>query len=176
MKKKEKKSRRDFVKMSAAGLSAFTIVPRNVMGGNSYIAPSNKVNVGIVGTGGQSMFSIKELCNLEDVQITTIADPAELWKNDILYSTDTGRAPAKKFIEDFYSKKTPNYKITEYLDFRKMLAREKSLDAIVCATPDNTHAYVSIYAMRNGKHVYCEKPIAHNVWEARKMRDVAREE
>jgi len=169
-------SRRKFVKGLASSSAGLMILPRHTLGGKGYISPSDKVNIGIVGTGGQSMYSIKELCNLEDVQITSVADPAEIWKNDILYSMDTGRAPAKKFIEDFYSKKTPNYKITEYIDFRKMLAKESSLDAIVCATPDNTHAYVSIYAMRSGKHVYCEKPMAHNVWEARKMRDVAREE
>ena len=56
-----------------------------------------------------------------------------------------------------------------------MLEKERSLDAIVCATPDNTHAYVSVISMRAGKHVYCEKPLTHNIWEARKVRDVARE-
>ncbi len=175
-KKSQLSNRRNFIKKTVVLSSGMIIIPRHVFGGKGFIAPSDKVNIGIVGVGGQAMFNIKELCNLEDVQITTIADPAEIWKNDILYSADTGRAPTKKFIEDFYSKKTPNYKITEYLDFRKMLAKEKSLDAIVCASPDNTHAYISIYAMRKGKHVYCEKPMAHNVWEARKMRDVAREE
>ena len=83
--------------------------------------------------------------------------------------------PTKKFIEDYYSGKTPNYKLAEYEDFRVMLEKERSLDAIVCATPDNTHAYVSILSMRKGKHVYCEKPLTHNIWEARKVRDVARE-
>jgi predicted dehydrogenase len=169
-------TRRNFLKRSTVISSGIIIIPRHVIGGSGYIAPSDRVNIGIVGTGGQSMFSIKELCNLEDVQITTIADPAEIWKNDILYSSDTGRAPTKKFIEDYYSGKTPNYQISEYQDFRKMIANEKSLDAIVCATPDNTHAYVSIYAMRAGKHVYCEKPLTHNIWEARKMREVAREQ
>lgn len=169
-------TRRDFLIKSAVISSGITIVPRHVLGGKGYTAPSDKVNIGIIGAGGQSVFSIKELNNLDDVQITSIADPAEFWKNDVLYSMDTGRAPIKTLIENYYSAKTPNYKISEYLDFRKMIEKEKSLDAIVCATPDNTHAYISIYAMRAGKHVYCEKPMAHNIWEARKMRDVAREE
>src|SRR3546814_19360792 len=56
-----------------------------------------------------------------------------------------------------------------------MLEKESSLDAVVCSTPDNTHAYVSIKAMQAGKHVYCEKPLTHNIWEARKVREVARE-
>ena len=105
----------------------------------------------------------------------TIADPASYWTNDILYDTDTGRGPTKKFIEAYYSRKTPNFQMAEYEDFRTMLGKERSLDAIVCATPDNTHAYVSIQSMRAGKHVYCEKPLTHNLWEARKVIEVANE-
>jgi predicted dehydrogenase len=175
MKLKNNNPRREFIKTSLSSLAAFTIVPRYVLGGKGFVAPSDKVNIGIVGAGGQSMYSINELFKLEDVQLTTIADPAILWKNDILYSSDTGRGPTKKAIEAYYSKKIPNFKISEYEDFRIMLSREKSLDAIVCATPDNTHAYVSIAAMRAGKHVYCEKPLTHNIWEARKVREVAKE-
>lgn len=168
-------SRRKFIKgvgLSSAGL---IVLPRCVLGGKDYIAPSDKVNIGIVGAGGQSMYSIKELLKLDDVQLVTIADPSEHWKNDILYKEDSGRGPVKKFIEGHYAQKNSNHKITEYEDFRVMLEKEKALDAIVCATPDNTHAYVSIHAMRAGKHVYCEKPLAHNIWEARKLRDVAKE-
>jgi predicted dehydrogenase len=56
-----------------------------------------------------------------------------------------------------------------------MLEKEKAIDAILCATPDHNHAYVSCYAMRQGKHVYCEKPLTHNVWEARHVAQVAKE-
>ena len=175
MKSNRKSPRREFIKTSITSLAALTIVPRHVLGGKGFIAPSDKVNIGIIGAGGQSMYSINELFKLEDVRLISIADPAAIWKNDILYSADTGRGPTKKVIEDYYSRKTPGYKISEYEDFRVMLSKERSLDAIVCATPDNTHAYVSIMAMRAGKHVYCEKPLTHNIWEARKVRDVARE-
>ncbi len=167
--------RRRFIKGAAISSAGLIILPRHVLGGHGYIPPSDKVNIGIVGAGGQSMFSIRELIKLEDVQLTSVADPGNYWTNDILYSFDTGRAPTKKFIEAHYSGKTPNYKLAEYEDFRVMLEKERSLDAIVCATPDNTHAYISILAMRAGKHVYCEKPLTHNIWEARKVRDVARE-
>ncbi len=78
-------------------------------------------------------------------------------------------------IEEHYKGKTPNFQISEYRDFRQMLEKEKGLDAVMCSTPDNTHAYVSILAMKAGKHVYCEKPLTHNIWEARRVRDVARE-
>lgn len=175
MKYASKNSRREFVKNSLGSLVAFTIIPRYVLGGKGFKAPSDKVNIAIVGAGGQSLYSIKELFKLDDVQLTAVADPARLWKDAIFYKKDIGRGPTKKFIESFYAQKTPNFKVTEYEDFRILLEKEKSLDAIVCATPDNTHAYVSIRAMRAGKHVYCEKPLTHNIWEARKVRDVARE-
>ena len=175
MKSKMMYPRRRFIKSSIASLAALTIVPRHVLGGRGYVPPSDKVNIGIIGAGGQSMFSIRELLKLEDVQLISIADPAEYWKNDTLYKNDTGRLPSKAFIESFYSEKTPGHKISEYEDFRVMLGKEKSIDAVVCATPDNTHAYVSITSMRSGKHVYCEKPLTHNIWEARKVGEVARE-
>ena len=56
-----------------------------------------------------------------------------------------------------------------------MLEKEKALDAVLCATPDHLHAYVCILAMRAGKHVYCEKPLTHNIWEAREVARVAKE-
>ncbi|MGI6571950.1 MAG: Gfo/Idh/MocA family protein [Fermentimonas sp.] len=168
-------SRREFLKETALTSIGLFILPRHTLGGKGYTAPSDKVNIGIIGNGGQSLFSINELFKLEDVQITAIADPAEYWKNDVLYSVETGRGPIKKHIVDFYSKKRPDFKVSEYEDFREMLDREKSLDAVVCASPDNTHAYISVMSMRAGKHVYCEKPLTHNIWEARKVRDVALE-
>ena len=65
--------------------------------------------------------------------------------------------------------------MSEYEDFREMLEKEKSIDAVLCATPDHTHAYVSILSMRAGKHIYCEKPLAHNIWETREVMKVAKE-
>ncbi len=168
-------SRRKFIKRASLTSAGLLILPRYILGGKDFVAPSDKVNIGIIGAGGQSLFSINELFKLEDVQLTAVADPAEYWQNDVLYSVDTGRGPIRKHIENFYSKRTPNYKIADYTDFRDMLEKERSLDAIVCASPDNTHAYISIMSMRAGKHVYCEKPLTHNIWEARKVRDVARE-
>lgn len=78
-------------------------------------------------------------------------------------------------VEDHYTAKTPNFKVAEHLDFRVMLEKEPALDAILCSTPDHTHAYVSLLSMRAGKHVYCEKPLTHNIWEARKVQQVAQE-
>ncbi|MCB1124152.1 MAG: twin-arginine translocation signal domain-containing protein, partial [Verrucomicrobiae bacterium] len=75
-------SRRKFVKTAAtatAALSFPTIIPRHVLGGANFVAPSEKVNVGVVGTGGQGKHNIKQLLLLDDVQVTAIADPAEYW-------------------------------------------------------------------------------------------------
>jgi predicted dehydrogenase len=81
----------------------------------------------------------------------------------------------KKNVQEHYAAKTPNFKVNDYEDFRVMLEKEKSIDAVLCATPDHLHAYVSLTAMRQGKHVYCEKPLTHNVAEARLVARVARE-
>ena len=83
--------------------------------------------------------------------------------------------PVTKMVEDHYREKTPNNRVAQYEDFRVMLEKETSLDAVVCSTPDHSHAYVSILAMRADKHVYCEKPLTHNLWEGRQVRDVAQE-
>jgi len=81
----------------------------------------------------------------------------------------------KAEIEKYFAAKTPNYSVAAYEDFRVLLEKEKSVDAILCATPDHLHAYVSVSAMRLKKHVYCEKPLTHNVWEARQVARVAKE-
>jgi len=105
-----------------------------------------------------------------------VADPVEVQNLDAFYYKSTaGRLPLKAEIEKNYSEKTPNCKVADFEDFRVMLEREKSIDAILCATPDHLHAYVSVTAMRQGKHVYCEKPLTHNVWEAGQVAKVARQ-
>ncbi len=169
-------SRRAFLKGTAVSAAGFMIVPRHVLGGPGYVAPSDKVNVAIVGAGGKGKENTGELLKLDDVQIVSIADPAEYWDlNRFYYKTDAGRGPVKKLIEDHYRAKKPSFKLAEYLDFRTMLTKERGIDAVMCATPDHTHAYVSLHAMRAGKHVYCEKPLTHNIWEAREVARVARD-
>ena len=169
-------SRRAFLKGTALSAAGFMIVPRHVLGGPGFVAPSDKVNVGIVGAGGKGKENTGELLKFDDVQVAAIADPAEFWDlNRFYYKTEAGRGPVKKLIEDHYRAKKPNFKLPEYLDFRTMLTKERGLDAIMCATPDHTHAYVSLHAMRAGKHVYCEKPLTHNIWEAREVARVARD-
>src|SRR5690606_16042616 len=130
----------------------------------------------LIGAGGKGRQNTAELLKLKDVQVTAIADPANYWDlKDFYYKSKAGRGPVKEMIENHYRSANSDYRISEYTDFREMLVKESSLDAVLCSTPDNTHAYVSIKALRAGKHLYCEKPLTHNIWEARKVREVARE-
>ncbi|MFO7824878.1 MAG: Gfo/Idh/MocA family oxidoreductase [Cyclobacterium sp.] len=169
-------SRRNFIKASTLGAAGFFIVPRFVLGGKGHVAPSDKVNIGMVGVGGKGRQNAQDLMKLDDVQITAIADPGEYWDlANFYYRSIAGRGPVKRMVEDHYEDKTANYKLNEYLDFREMLEKESSLDAICCSTPDNTHAFVTYAAMKLGKHVYCEKPLTHNIREARMIKKLTEE-
>lgn len=173
---KQNTSRRSFLKHTATTAAGFIIVPRYVLGGPGYVAPSDKVNVAIVGAGGRGRRNVEALLQLDDVQVTAIADPAEYWDlKDFYYQSKAGRGPVKLLVEDHYAGKTSNKEVATYADFRVMLEQEPALDAVLCATPDHNHAYVSLLSMRAGKHVYCEKPLTHNIWEAREVRRVANE-
>lgn len=169
-------TRRDFIKSTAAAISTFTIVPRHVLGGPGVVAPSDKVNIALIGAGGQGRTNIRALFQHADAQVIAVADPAESFSlENFYYKGMGGRKPLKAEIEKHYSAKTPNYRCAEYVDFREMLEKEKDIDAVLCGTPDHLHAYVSVLSMRAGKHVYCEKPLTHNIWEARKVAQVAKE-
>lgn len=139
------------------------------------VASNDIVNVAIVGAGGMGCGVARCLLPLPDVRIVAVADPAGAYEDDFFYKTQVGRLPLKANIEKHYRATIPDFTCATYKDFRVMLEREPDIDAIVCATPDHLHAYVSVTAMRLGKHVFCEKPLAHNIWEARLMARVAEE-
>jgi predicted dehydrogenase len=85
-----------------------------------------------------------------------------------------GREPCQKIVDAYYGVSTGRG-CTSYSDFRELLDKEKDLDAVVVGTTDNLHAAVAVAAMKKGKHVFCQKPMAHTVYEARRMAEVARE-
>jgi predicted dehydrogenase len=155
MKKKEKQngriSRRDFMG-AAAATAAFTIVPRHVLGGRGQTAPSEKVNIAGVGVGGRGSGDIDALSSQNIVALCDVD-----WRN----AAGTFRRHPKA---------------TKYKDFRKMLDKEdKNIDAVMVAAPDHIHAVASVAAIKRGKHVYCEKPLTHSVYEARMVAKAARE-
>jgi len=150
--KAEKISRRDFMGGAAAAAMAFTIVPRHVLGGPGGKAPSEKLNIAGIGVGGRGASDLKAV---ESENIVALCD------------VDMNKAEGTL-------KRYPNARI--YRDFRKMLDKEnKNIDAVVIGAPDHIHAPAAIRAMKMGKHVYCEKPMAHTILEAREMARVARE-
>lgn len=170
-----KTTRREFLATAGAAAAAFTIVPRHVLGGPRFVPPSETVHVALVGAGGRARQNMQGLFKEADCRIVAVADPVEsIDLSGFFYKGVAGRGPTIAEIEKHYGEKTPGYKCAAYEDFREMYDKQK-FDAVLCSTPDHTHAAVSIPAMRAGKHVYCEKPLVHNVWEARLMDKVAAE-
>ena len=148
---KEMVSRRRFLANSATTVAAFAIVPRHVLGGQGHTPPSDKVNIAVIGVGGMGFYN---LTNLESQNIVALCDV------DYKYA-------AKAF------NKHP--KARQYKDYREMLEKQKDIDAVLIATPDHTHAVITIASMKAGKHVYCQKPLTHTVKEARDVTRVAKE-
>lgn len=145
-------SRRRFCQTSALAsvFSTLQFVPGHVLGLNGATSPNEKLNIAGVGVGGRGG-----------------SDMAELASQNIVALCDVDwRSAAGSF------KKFPNAK--PYKDFRKMLEEQKDIEAVMVATPDHMHAFASIAAMQLGKHVYCEKPLTHSVFEARKVAEMAR--
>jgi len=144
-------SRRDFIG-GAAAVAAFTIVPRHVLGGPGRTAPSEKLNIAGIGVGGRGAGDLEALSSENIVALCDVHQK---------YAANT-------------FKRYPNAK--KYRDFRRMLDKEdKNIDAVVIATPDHTHAVIAMKAIKMGKHVYCEKPLAHSIYEVRKVTEAARE-
>ncbi len=145
----KKISRRGF--MGSAAVAAFTFLPRHVLGGRGYTPPSETVMVAGVGIGGMGSGDLRSIAR-GDAKIVALCDV------DQKYAAKTFR-------------RYPDAKV--YVDYRKMLEKERNIDAVMVATPDHTHAVVSMAAIKRGKHVYCEKPLTHSIYEARKIKEAA---
>ena len=137
-------SRRDFL-ATAASSFAFTYIPKRVWGANDRFCLAG------IGVGGKGAGEVKDLTRAGGTFVA-------------LCDVDVTRA-AKTF------KSFPGVK--RYKDFRVMLEKEKGIDAVTVSTPDHTHAIASLMAMSLGKHVYCQKPLAHSIYEARVMAKAA---
>jgi predicted dehydrogenase len=158
---------------ASAGAAAFAIVPRHVLGGEQ-VPPSERVNIAIIGSGGQGRVNAQALLAEDQAQIVAVCDVAE--ETDLepfYYRGKGGWGPLKALVEQTYAPRSPGFVCRNYRDFRELLDKEKGLDAVLVATPDHNHAWVSIAAMLAGKHVYCEKPLAHNIREVRLVAEVA---
>lgn len=176
--KRETLSRRKFVGLTASAVSAFTIVPRHVLGGPGITAPSDKITAGIIGVGGQGLNDMQRLLQFDEVQVVSVSDPVKKWDYSAWwYGGYAGHEPAKEMVDAHYAenKASGKYKgCNAYFDFREMLEKE-DVDAVLVAATDHIHAVASMAALKKGKHVYCEKPLTHTVYEARKLAEAARE-
>ena len=160
-------SRRKFIRQTitaTAAYSAFTIIPRHVLG-KGFTPPSDKVQLGFIGTGKLIHELYTSFAALEDV---TIVAGCDVDKKKVQWF--------KEAVEKFYAEKTGKsdyVNLVKYELYEELLERQ-DIDAVVVATPDHWHAMVSIAAMKAGKDVYCEKPLAHRVKEGRAMVETAR--
>lgn len=143
--------RRSFLSRSAVAGAGLIVIPRHVIGGKGYVAPSDKLNIAAIGSGGMGAGNIN---NVNSQNIVALCD------------VDFNQAAAT-------FKKYPN--APQYKDYRIMLEKEKGIDAVIVATPDHSHAPAAMVAIKLGKHVYVQKPLTHSVFEARKLTEAVRE-
>jgi len=166
--KSERESgRRKFVKSSLAALAGVSLVPRHVLGGPSFTAPSDKFNLAYIGTGRQGRGALfQNFIKIPEVQVVAACD------------VDSQKLEAfQKKVATYYSENngsSSSEMIDGYKDFREMLER-KDIDGVIVATPDHWHALTSIAAANAKKHVYCEKPLSLTISEGRAMVDAARD-
>lgn len=145
-------SRRGFIGTSSVALAGLTIVPARAVSGLGHIAPSDKLNIAGVGIAGMGSANLKNAAKTENIVA--------------LCDVDWREATGKVF------KTYPDAK--QYKDFRIMLDKQKDIEAVIIATPDHTHAVISLESMKRGKHVFTQKPLTHTVHEARVLAESAR--
>jgi hypothetical protein len=145
--------RRSFLKTAAATALGIQIVPRHVLGGDGNVPPSDRLNIASIGVGGMGAGDIGSLSN-GPINMVGLCD---------VHGGNLAKA-----AERFPSAKT-------FSDFRKLLdALDKQIDAVSVSTPDHMHAPITMSAIHRGKHVYCQKPMTHSLYEARQIAAAAR--
>jgi predicted dehydrogenase len=137
-------NRRDFLKTGALAGAGLMVLKSGILEAGQ--SPNDKLGIAVIGVGGRGG------ANLGDVKGERIVALCDVNENNL-----------KKAAQQFPEAKT-------YVDWRQCLD-QKDIDAVVCSTTDHTHAFISIWAMNRGKHVYCEKPLANSVQEARTVRE-----
>jgi predicted dehydrogenase len=149
---KKQVSRRNFLKSGALTIGAAMIVPRHVLG-KGFIPPSDKMNLAAIGAGGKGTVNINlsYMNGLDNIAVLCDVDDRQ------------SKAMREKFP-----------KATYYKDYRVMLEKErKNIDGVLVSTPDHMHAVIAMAAMQMGKHVYVEKPLTHDIYEARMLTQAA---
>jgi predicted dehydrogenase len=145
--------RRHFLQLAATATFAVQIVPRHVLGGPGETPPSERLRIAGIGVGGQGGGVVAAMAGLKQ-------DIVALCDVDQSYAAHTFKAHPKAEV---------------YKDYRVLLGKRKDIDAVVIGTPDHMHAPVTAAALRSGRHVYVEKPMAHSIEECRAMTRLAKE-
>src|SRR5690606_1180042 len=146
-------NRRAFLK-NAVAASAFTIVPRFVLGGNGFTPPSDTLYIAGISVGGKGTSDLAEFSKSPNAKVILLCDV-----DDRMAVESKKNFPAARY----------------YKDFRQMLEKEKdSIDAVSVSTPDHTHAVAAMAAMQLGKHVYVQKPLTWSIYEARMLTEAAK--
>lgn len=198
--KKSLLNRRKFVSMTASAAAAFTIVPRHVLGGKNYVAPSDTITLAYIGTGTQGIREMLPMLQVPQIRITAVCDPNKYavgyrdWginylKDEIRKTIKNdnwepggdntipgGRENGKAIVDAYYANLHPelNYKgCTAYEDVRELLDKEK-VDAVKIMTPDHLHGVLAMAAMKTGRHVLMHKPISNRLTEGKKVIAMAR--
>ncbi|OGV70290.1 MAG: hypothetical protein A2283_00310 [Lentisphaerae bacterium RIFOXYA12_FULL_48_11] len=166
MQKEKELSRRSVLKGLGAGvISVPWIVPGSTRGANGVVAPSNRLNVGLIGRGCMGSGHLNRLVGDPSLQVMAVCDVDKSRRDD-----------GKQLVESIYAsrKEVGNYKgCASYNDFRELIARP-DIDAVVIATADHWHTLASIEAAKAGKDVYCEKPVSLTIEEGRRLVDTMR--
>ncbi|NUQ69701.1 MAG: Gfo/Idh/MocA family oxidoreductase [Chthonomonadales bacterium] len=158
-------TRRDFVKAAGAAAAMPAIIPASALGRQGKTPPSERITIGVIGTGYQARGHIDLLIRHPDVKVLAVCDVDR-----------TRREHAKKMVEDWYSEDSSigaHKGCDAYVDFRDITNRA-DIDAVLIATPDHWHCIPAVEAMKHGKDVYCEKPLTLTIAEGKTLIDVAR--
>ena len=165
-------SRRAFLGGTAAALAFPTIVPGSALGLNGHVAASNRITLGVIGTGNQGFNDIRSFLKDNRVQIVAVCDVNReslgYWNGKL-----GGREPAKRLIEEHYGKDNASgiaKGCDAYVDYHEILGR-KDIDTVEVCTPDHWHAIPVIEACQAGKDIYCQKPLSLTIREGRAMSD-----
>ncbi|HEO71678.1 MAG TPA: Gfo/Idh/MocA family oxidoreductase, partial [Candidatus Hydrogenedentes bacterium] len=161
-------TRRRFMQVSASALSVPTIVPASVLRG-VLGAPSERLTVGIIGLGSRGYNLLDDFLREADAQIVAVCDVDALhyrdnpWGQGLAY----GREPGQKRVQQSYARQTGNdgYEPPAAYSDHRELCGHGDLDIVVVATPDHWHALCTLEALRQGRDVYCEKPVTHSFYE-----------
>jgi predicted dehydrogenase len=177
---KQSLPRRDFLKTSSAAAAAFMILPSGSYGKSRKISANDRVNLAVIGCGGMgranlqalSSQNIVALCDVDwgyvDARFGDIDKQLEQARTRLAQAKDDAERGRQQTQVDAWLALQPKLpKAKRYNDYREMLTKEKSIDAVVIATPDHGHAVQALAAMDLGKHVYVQKPLCWSVEECR---------